>query len=373
MSGSPGHEFLPRARALHAESIVLDSHVDTTQRLLDPAWDFTRRDIVGHVDLPRLREGGINAVVFAIWSPAAEDPAECVASARRQIAAVNRLVQSLPEHLALARRASDVHEAVGAGRMAVLLAIEGGHLIGQSLDVLREFRAEGSIYLTLTHGTHNALADSAGIHEPLSPRHGGLSPFGRSVVVEMNRIGMLVDVSHVGDATFRDVAEISSAPFVASHSSCRAVSPHRRNLTDAMMETVAKSGGVVQITFPAAFVDPDFPAIDPAQMRRVRLQPPDPARPPIDHVTPLQCLVDHVDHALKRIGPEHVGIGSDFDGTLMLPEGLEDCSKLPMLTAALLERGWHEDDLVGLLGANMLRTMDRASGTASSSRDSRRR
>lgn len=357
-------DYLVQARRLHAHSVVLDSHVDTTQRLLDPQWDFTARDRLGHVDLPRLREGGVNAVVFAVWSPASVEPGASVNATRRQIAAVKRLVAAHGESLAFAQTGADVRDAAAAGKVAVLIGIEGGHLIEQSLDVLREFRAEGAVYLTLTHGVHNALADSAGIHVPLAPHHGGLSALGRTVVAELNRLGMLVDVSHVSDDTFHDVAKLCGGPLVASHSACRAVNPHRRNLSDDMLRTIAAGGGVVQVTFPAAFVDPSFPPIDPTRLPRASLTPADPARPLFDHVTPLLLLVDHFDHALRIVGPDHVGIGSDFDGTLMLPKGMEDCSRLPHLTAALLERGWSEDDLVKVLGENMLRVLKLAASAA---------
>ena len=168
----------------------------------------------------------------------------------------------------------------------------------------------------------------------------------------------MVDVTHVSDATFWDVVETSAAPIVATHSSCRAVSPHRRNLTDEMMQAIAASGGVVQINFVAAFVDPNFPPIDPAAYKRWIADGCVARAPLTDHVTPLDRLVDHFDHALQRIGPKHVGIGSDFDGTPAVPEDMEDCSKLPNLTAALLRRGYSEADLTGLLGDNVLRVMD---------------
>jgi membrane dipeptidase len=188
--------------------------------------------------------------------------------------------------------------------------------------------------------------------------HGGLTDFGREVVRELNHLGMMVDVSHVSDDTFWDVMETSSAPIVASHSSCRAVSPHRRNLNDEMIQAVARSGGVVQINFHAGFVDPTFPSIDPQVIHEWWESDPADRQPLTDHITPLSVLIDHFDHAIRLVGPDHVGIGSDFDGVPALPAGMEDCSKLPNLTAALLQRGYSEEDLKKVLGENVLRVME---------------
>jgi MAF protein len=214
------------------------------------------------------------------------------------------------------------------------------------------------VYLTLTHAFHTSWADSSGVHESLPPLHAGLTGFGREVVRELNRLGMMVDVSHVSDDTFWDVVEVSRAPVIASHSSCRAVSPHRRNLSDEMIKAIARSGGVVQINFAAAFVDPTFPPIDPGVMEYWSTRGGFEASPYAGHVTPLSILADHFDHAMALVGPDHVGIGTDFDGVSAVPQGMEDCSKLPYLTAELLRRGHREDDLAKVLGANFLRVLD---------------
>ena len=347
-----------RARRLHDHSVVIDTHCDTTQRLLDETWDITRRHDDGHVDLPRIREGGIDALFFAVYAPPATEPGAGIAAARRQIECVHRMIERHPRELAGARTAAQIRAAREAGRVIIVLAIEGGYLIEDSLDVLREYHAAGAAYLTLTHAFHTSWADSSGVHEALSPHHGGLTDFGRDVIRELNRLGMMVDVSHVSDDTVRDVLDTSTAPIIASHSSCRAVSPHCRNLSDELMQAIAATGGVIQINFAAAFIDPKHPPLDPVAIKRWWADLSGARKPVTDHVTPLSVLVDHFDHALQRVGPRHVGIGSDFDGVPSLPAGMTDCSRLPHLTAELLRRGYREEDLAPMLGENVLRVME---------------
>jgi len=348
---------LDEARRLHERAIVIDTHLDTTQRLKQPDWDFATRHDDGHVDIPRMREGGIGAVFLAVFQAAPVEPGAGIAAAREQIKLIQVVLQRNNRDLAFARAAADVERAKRDGRIAVLMAIEGGHLIEDSLEVVREYHSLGAAYMTLTHSVHTNWADSAGVHAPLEPLHGGLSPFGRDVIREMNRLGVMVDVSHVSDDTFWDVIEASTAPVVATHSCCRTVCAHRRNLTDEMMKAIAASGGTVQINFAAAFLDPDFPEPDPDALKEWIASGGCGPKPAVDHVTPLSLLVDHFDCALQVVGPDHVGIGSDFDGVFAVPEGMEDCSRLPNLTAALLERGYSEDDLVKVLGGNVLRVM----------------
>jgi membrane dipeptidase len=359
---------LRRALDLHHQAVVIDTHCDTTQRLLMDGWDFSERHEFGHVDLPRLREGGVAAVFLAVYAASGADPAALAASARRQIEAIEAAARAHANDVTLARSAAQVRAAKAAGRTALLIGVEGGHLIGDSLETLEEFHRRGAIYLTLTHAAHTSWADSAGVHESPPPRHGGLTAFGREVIGQLNRLGMVVDVSHVSDATLRDALETSTAPVMASHSSCRSVSPHRRNLSDDLIRAVADRGGTVQINFAAPFIDPAFPALDPDEVERWwtewwsgggRVQPQLPF-----YGTPLARLVDHFDHALQLVGPDHVGVGSDFDGVLFLPEGMEDCSKLPALTAALLQRGYSERDLAKVLGANVLRVMEACQAAA---------
>ncbi len=355
---------LSHARALHQRCVVLDAHVDTTQMLMREGWNFAQRHRDGHVDLPRLREGGVSAVVPAVWAPTTVVAREAVKAARAQLTAIHDAIARHPNDLLLARSAEDVRQARSTGRIAMLPAIEGGHLIAQSLDLLREYRAAGAVYMTLTHSAHHDWADSSGGDEPATPRHHGLTPFGREVIREMNRLGMMVDVSHAGDATFWAALETSAAPVVATHSCCLALAPHHRNLTDDMLRALAATGGCVGICFYAAFVDRDFPRLERSAMdayfaaglpRAARLTA---------HRTPMDLCVAHVLHALDVAGPEHVALGSDFDGAPVMPIGLEDCAGLPRLTAALLERGVSESTLELILGENFLRVMDRCASHA---------
>jgi len=357
------NEQLERAVALHRRAIVIDTHCDTTQRLLDRHWDPSKRDPYGHVDLPRLREGGVDAVFFAVYAPAFDAPGEGMARATAQFDAIDAMVAAQPD-VAAARSAADVRAAKSHGRVAILPAVEGGHLIEDSLDVLHRYRKRGAAYLTLTHSFHTNWADSAGVRETLSPRHGGLTGFGKEVVRELNRIGMMVDVSHVSDQTVRDVLAVSSAPVIASHSSCRAVAPHRRNLPDDLIKAIADTGGVVQINFAMHFIDASAPPLGDDVLEKWLAAGGVLRAPVTDHVTPLAVLVDHFDHALRLVGPEHVGIGSDFDGVPALPDQMAHCGMLPNLTAALLARGHTEEELEPMLGANVLRVMDACAASA---------
>jgi len=340
--------FLTSAQALHRRVMVIDAHIDTTQRLLESGWEFMARHGDGHVDHARLREGGIGAVFFAVWKAGPLLPGEGAAVARGQIGRICDLTARNPRELTIARTPDDIRLAHQQGKLAILIGIEGGYFIEDSLELLREYHRAGAIYMTLTHGFHTNWADSSGIYQDLAPLHGGLTDFGREVVREMNRLGMMVDVSHVSDQTFWDVVKTSTAPVVATHSSCRAIAPFRRNLSDDMLRAVAKSGGVAQMNLNPPFIDPTFP------------QPRDDAAahgPAPEHHTPLSIYVDHIEHALRVVGPEHVGIGTDYDGIGCVPVGLEDCSKLPQVTAELLRRGHSEQVIVKVLGENWLRVM----------------
>ncbi len=355
---------LDQARELHRRAIVIDTHVDTTQRLADDGWDFTSRHDGGHVDLPRMKEGLMDAMFFAVYAAGPVVKGEGIRAAREQIKNIQAMATKYPDDVVVAITADDVRQAKADGKIAVIIAIEGGYLIEDSLDILNEYRAAGAAYMTLTHSFHTTWADSAGVHTDLEPRHNGLTNFGREVVAEMNRIGMMVDISHVSDKTFWDVLDITNAPPIATHSSCRAVSPHRRNLTDEMMKAIADRDGVVQINFAAGFIDPDYPPIDPAKVKAFFEQGCPAGVQLSDHVTPLSILVDHFDHALKFIGADHVGIGTDFDGIPALPDDMHDCSYLPNLTALLLDKGYSEDELEKVLGNNALRVMDACQSAA---------
>ncbi|NNE09755.1 MAG: membrane dipeptidase [Gemmatimonadetes bacterium] len=354
MSYEIDESSLERARALHASSVVLDSHVDTTQYLGPGKRDLTVRNETGHVDIPRLVEGGVSAVVFAVYGARPARPGAGIALVREQLRLIDAMIET-HDVFEAARTADEVRSARARGRIAILKAIEGGYLLEDDLDMLREVRDAGAIYVTLTHAFNTSWGDSAGVYETPPPEHGGLTSLGREAVAAMNELGLMVDVSHVSDATFRDVLEASEAPVLATHSSCRAVNEHPRNLTDDMMRALAKQDGVVQLNFSAPFLDPEFPHITPAEYQAHWESGSN--EPITDYRSPFARLVEHYLHAIACVGAGAVGTGSDFDGVAALPAGMGDCSRLPWLTAALLERDIAEEDLRWILGENFLRVM----------------
>lgn len=383
--GGPGGMRLPgEAPALHRQAIVIDTHADTTPYFEDPTWDFLERHAASesHLDLPRMREGGLDAQFWSIYMPKREGDGRAIREALQRIDAVRELARRHPEAIELATTASELRAAVGRGKLASLMGIEGGHIIENQLAMLRVYHALGVRYLTLTHSFHTDWADSSGTTTVPRPVHGGLTDFGREVVLEMNRLGMMVDVSHVSDATFWDVIETTRAPVLASHSSCRAVAGHQRNLTDEMLRAVAANGGVVMINFFSGYIDleagaaikahsdrlaPQFKEIrsqpDLDFVSRVRASKKISAQDPYPQTT-LSVLLDHFDHAIAVAGANHVGLGSDWDGVPSMPEGLEDVTGLPALTAGLLERGHSPETVVKVLGENVLRVMQANEETA---------
>ncbi|MGB0714317.1 MAG: dipeptidase [Phycisphaerae bacterium] len=358
MGNQDPEQFASLARTIHDRECVIDTHCDTTQRMMDPAWDFSARHDDGHVDIPRLREGGIDAVFMAIFTAGPLPPGEGTVIARDQLDVLRSLPDRYPDDIMLAGTSRDILTAREIGKIAIIPAIEGGYLIDGCLDTLQEFYDKGVRYMTLTHGFHTQWADSSGIFERLEPLHHGLSDFGKDVVRAMQSMGMMVDVSHVSDETVKDVLSVATAPIIASHSCCDAVNPHPRNLSDDLMHAIAETGGVIQINASAAFLDPDYPTVDPhqAQAWLKQLDPTMRLDKPCE--TPLSLMSRHIMHALETVGPDHVGIGSDFDGVLHVPEGLEDCTRLPMLTADLLAQGVAESTMAKVLGTNVLRAMD---------------
>jgi membrane dipeptidase len=371
-----------RARNLHFNSLVIDTHVDTTQRLLDHRFDLAHRHPDGSVDIPRLREGGVSAIFFAVWTPGTVTGPAAVKRALDQIEAVRRQIDLHPGDLTLATTAQDIREARAGGRIAILLGIEGGHLIDSDLGVLARYHSLGARYMTLTHTLNVEWADAS----TDKPAHNGLTDFGRQVIRQMNRAGMMVDISHVSDKTFHDALAVSAAPLVATHSSCRALCDAPRNLSDEMIRQLAAKGGVVQINFHAGFLSEAFrsamkadPRIDEEIDRRIdelcgkdhacRLLEADKmirelvAQGKLPRVEWTEIL-DHIDHAVKLVGADHVGLGSDFDGADM-PYGMDDASYLPRITEALLKKGYSESDTEKILGGNMLRLMQDVEAIAS--------
>jgi membrane dipeptidase len=366
-------DISPGARQLHQRAIVVDSHDDTTQRLLfDPTFDIGQRHTDGSIDIPRMREGGLDAIFFSIWTPGTLVGRPAVARALEQIGLVRKAVSAHAADLVLATTADGIRRAAADRKIAVLMGVEGGHLIDDDLEVLRQFAALGARYLTLTHSLNTKWADSSGD----KPAHDGLTPFGRDVVRELNHLGMMVDISHVSDKTFADALAVTAAPVIASHSSCRAITNSPRNMTDDMLRAVAKNGGVVMINYHSAFLSEAFRTATPAPALAARLAEANTrcgdnescsimeterisreamTKGELPAVT-WEQIVDHIVHAVQVAGIDHVGLGSDFDGATM-PIGMEDVSKLPKITQALIGRGFPDADVEKVLGSNLLRVM----------------
>ena len=373
---APAGGVSARARQLHARAIVVDSHDDTTQRLLsDKTFDIGVRQKNGNIDIPRMREGGLDALFFSIWVPADVTGLPAVKKADALIDSVHKAVKAHPNDLMLATTAADVRRAASEHKIAALMGMEGGHMINDDLGQLRKYAAAGVRYLTLTHFKNNNWADSS----TDKPKHNGLTPFGKDVVRELNTLGMMVDISHVADKTFYDVLAITKAPVIASHSSCRAIANHPRNMTDDMLRALAKNGGVVMINYEVSFLSEEYRvASDKASggvvaqlaalskkcggneacstLESARINTEAMKSGALPKVT-WEKIIEHIDHAVKVAGADHVGLGSDFDGATM-PFGMEDASKLPKITDALLERGYSEQDIEKILGGNILRVME---------------
>ena len=366
----------PRAKQLHDRAIVLDTHADTTQRMVfDPRFNIGERHSDGHIDIPRMRDGGMDSVFFSIWVPSDVTGPIAVKRALDQIDAVREAVRLQPNDLALATTAAEVRDAVKAGKIAALMGMEGGHMIDDDMRLLRIYAALGVRYMTLTHFGNNNWADSS----TDKPVHNGLTPFGKDVVREMNRLGMMVDISHVADKTFFDVLALTKAPVIASHSSSRAIANHPRNMTDDMMRALAKNGGVVMINYHAAFLSEEFRVASEKQSGDVVAEMAALSKmcggneacttlegERLDHEAMQkgtlpkvgwEKIIEHIDHAVKVAGADHVGLGSDFDGATM-PIGMEDASKLPKITDALLKKGYSDADVEKILGGNLLRVME---------------
>jgi len=365
-----------RAKRLHDRAIVVDTHDDTPQRLLfDKTFDIGTRNKDGHVDIPRMREGGLDALFFSIWVPSQVTGPPAVKRALDLIDSVREAVRTHPNDLMLANTAADVRRAAAEHKIAALMGMEGGHIIDDDLAVLRVYAALGVRYLTLTHFLNNNWADSS----TDKPAHNGLTAFGKDVVRELNRLGMIVDISHVSDKTFYDALEVTKAPVMASHSSSRAISNHPRNMTDDMMRALAKNGGVMMINYAAAFLSEEFRVASEKKSGNIVAAMAAMSKKcggneactimeneRIEHEAMLKGelpkvmwdkIVEHVDHAVKVAGVDHVGLGSDFDGATM-PLGMEDVSKLPEITDALLKKGYSEPDIEKILGGNILRVME---------------
>jgi membrane dipeptidase len=365
-------------------AVTVDTHADTPSEYLDRPFDLGVWNSRGHFDYPRMKAGDLDAEFFAAYVPASYANKGAAAYCMRIMETIHEMVEHYPTWVRFAESTSDIRSAVRNGKRAILIGIEGGHAIEDSLDLLRAFYRFGARYMTLTHTNSNGWADSSGD----APRHDGLSPFGKQVVREMNRLGMLVDISHVSDKTFYDVIATTKAPVIASHSSSRALAGHPRNMTDDMLAALAKNGGVCMVNFYPVFLSNEAwaaskardeklkPAIaewkakDPAEgevyKEGVRKLMADHPLPPV----PWTVIVDHIDHMVKVAGVDHVGIGSDFDGIGAVPQGMEDVSKLPKIREELKRRGYSDADIRKIMGENFMRVFGEVEKIAAEMRKS---
>ena len=372
-AGGPADSFLDRARALHRQVPVFDGHNDYPWEVRQKAGkDPARLDIRGPqpatmTDIPRLRQGGVGAQFWSVYTPPSLAGQGAVTATLEQIDIVHHMIARYPDTFELALTAADVERIFTAGKIASLIGMEGGHSIDSSLGALRMFFRLGARYMTLTHGKNVPWADSA----TDTPVNNGLSTFGQDVIREMNRLGMIADLSHVSPDVMRDVLRISKAPVIFSHSSARALCNHPRNVPDSVLRELKKNGGVVMVSFVPSFTTPEAMAWEQAQeSEQERLEQATPGDAAAvkqgverwlgSHQRPAVTIADvanHIDHIRKVAGIDHVAYGSDFDGITSTPTGLEDVSTFPSLTAELLRRGYQDDEVKKVLGLNMLRVM----------------
>lgn len=367
-----------RAKKLQRDAIVVDTHLDAPMQLADKWADVATRGATDHFDLPRAKEGGLTAPFFSIYVSAIYADSGAARRALDLIDITRRVVADHPNDTMMATTVDDIRAAKKAGKLAILMGIEGGHAIEDSLGVLREMYRAGVRYMTLTHTNTNHWADSSGpfylpdFDPKQSKVHGGLSDFGREVVKEMNRVGMIVDVSHVSDDSVDDVLEVSRAPVMASHSACRAIANMPRNLTDDQIKRIAAKGGIVMINFGSAFLDQaaydGFVAIKKKLAPALAKLKKQYAKTPMLYYkamfemyskekiarSTLAKAVDHIEHVIDVAGADAVGLGTDYDGISDPPTGLEDYSKLTALTEELLRRGHGDGEVKKILGENFL-------------------
>ncbi len=363
---------------VHTSAIVIDAHADTPQRFVDEHWNFTDPLNGGMLNYDSAKKGNLDAQFFAIWVDPNQYPAN--ASARRTLELIDATLEQVrraPDKLQFCASADDIIATHKAGKFAVLMGIEGGHSIENSLGLLRDYYRLGVRYMTLTWSNSNDWADSCGdIEDERIHHHNGLTPFGKQVVQEMNRLGMLVDISHASDKTFWDVIATTRTPIIASHSSARDLTSVPRNMTDEMLFAMKKNNGVVMVNFHQGFIDEQWRQAWNAQKPERRkahdameadykangLPVPYNASNKIDREfaarigrAPFDSLVAHFDHIIKIAGIDHIGIGTDFDGIPVPPEGIDSAADLPKITAALMARGYTAEDMKKLLGGNLLR------------------
>jgi membrane dipeptidase len=372
-------EVSAKARAIQESAIVVDTHADTPQRFLDEGFDIGSTDPndVGHISLDKARRGNLGAEFFSIWVEPETNRGHFAQHTFDLIDSVYEQAARHPDRMMMAFSVADIERAHREHKLAALMGIEGGHSIENDIHLLRDYYRLGVRYMTLSWSNTNEWADSSGdIDDPKVPHHNGLTDFGKQVVLEMNRLGMMVDISHVADKTFWDAIATTKAPVIASHSSARALVDAPRNMTDDMLRAVAKNGGVVQVNFFNGFDDQNFlnavnaqrkdqaaavqKYVDEMKARGKAVTYVDEDRIEREWMAkiprpPLKSLIDHIDHIAKVAGVDHVGLGSDFDGVSgATPQGIDSAADLPKITQALLDRGYSADDIRKILGGNLL-------------------
>lgn len=382
-AGAAGSDpALEHARELLKKTILIDGHNDLPWTVRTDkqsggkveAYDL-RGKVAGQTDIARLRQGGIGAQFWSVYIPG-EMPDGFARTQLEQIDIATRIIAQYPDTFVFARTAADIRAAHRSGKIASLLGMEGGHAIENSLGALRAYYELGVRYMTLTHNVHLDWADSAAF----PPVHGGLTAFGEEVVHEMNRLGMLVDLSHVAPETMDDALRVSKAPVIFSHSSARALCDVPRNVPDDILKRLAVNGGVVMVTFVAGFIDPQVARIQMPAMAEYQRAAQGLSLAEQDRLyeatvgklklpkTTIAKVADHIDHIRNVAGVQHVGLGGDFDGNSDWPEGLSDVSMYPNLFAELIRRGWSDHDLELLAGGNVLRAMEKAEEVSRSMR-----
>ena len=373
-----------RARAIQESAIVVDTHADTPQRFLDEGFDIGSTDPndVGHLSLDKARRGNLGAEFFSIWVDPETNQGHFARHTFDLIDSVYEQAARHPDRMMMAFSVADIERAHREHKLAALMGIEGGHSIENDMHLLRDYYRLGVRYMTLSWSNTNEWADSSGdIDDAKIQHHNGLTDFGKQVVLEMNGLGMMVDISHVADKTFWDAIATTKAPVIASHSSARALVDAPRNMTDDMLRAVAKNGGVVQVNFFSGFLDQDYRnkmlAQDKDQAAAIQkyVDSLKAQGKPVNYIAvnrmqrewmakilrpPFKVLIDHIDHIAKVAGVDHVGLGSDFDGVSgATPQGMDSAADLPKITQALLDRGYSEDDIKKILGGNLLRVFRR--------------
>jgi len=370
----------PQALAIHNSAIVIDTHADTPQRFLDDNFDIGSTDPkdFGHISLDKARAGNLGAEFFSIWVEPETNQGHFAQHTLDLIDSVYVQAARHPDRMMMAFSVDDIERAHQQKKLAALMGIEGGHSIENDIHLLRDFYRLGVRYMTLSWSNTNEWADSSGdIDDPKIQHHNGLTDFGKQVVLEMNRLGMIVDISHVADKTFWDAIAVTKAPVIASHSSARALCNAPRNMTDDMLRAVARNGGVVDVNFFAGFLDQNYwngvraqqkeqEAATHAYLEKLKAEGKQVTYADEDRITrewmakiprpPFTVLIDHIDHIAKVAGVDHVGLGSDFDGVSgETPAGMDSAADLPKITQALLDRGYSAEDIRKILGGNVMR------------------